>query len=469
MTSQEVIIIDSDSDSDVGSKHGRFTETPLPALENSIFPLTTTMLDDSSGSPSPPKPTGSSFAATLRILADSRSKSPPCTEREVSRAAKTPPRRGRSRATVRTAGDENKGVVEQTTTALLRTERNSHDVDDGLLIDLTCGPPNVNRTQQQSKDSTGSVAGKGGGETSSVSSRQEGGRRDRDEVEVVIARELGDQLIEKLRKSCERERNVNSCVDALVVPNMVQWRRRSTECPSTVDAVGYYYTGEQLADIVRENGVDALSRTFKERHRDQQMFVLVMGAQAYCRRRLARRRATGATGGGTVVSYQVLEDALNGLYVNHGISGCSVDSVEEVAEFCLYTAYAVGRRPHRDQLTAAHLRSAYVHSKTSAATAALCVGAGGSLQTEQSSRLGAAYQAFLAMVPGVSVGRAKAIRGTYPTLARLMEAYERCATQKAKEELLSSVAERGKRTIGAKLSARIATALNSADGEIDIS
>lgn len=72
--------------------------------------------------------------------------------------------------------------------------------------------------------------------------------------------------------------------------------------------------------------------------------------------------------------------------------------------------------------------------------------------------MGDAFARSLAQVPGVSKDRAEAIRKIYPTMADLLEAYEKCEGDEDLENVLLESIPYGEsgRNLGPELSKRIA-------------
>jgi ERCC4 domain len=86
------------------------------------------------------------------------------------------------------------------------------------------------------------------------------------------------------------------------------------------------------------------------------------------------------------------------------------------------------------------------------------------VRVEDARDYGVMYLNWLSAIPGVSLDKAKAMRAAHGTLGRLLRAYSRCETDRARDALLVDVrVGSGRRRIGPVISRVIARALNSVD------
>ena len=293
-------------------------------------------------------------------------------------------------------------------------------------------------------------------------------KRDRDNVIVVLSRELGGKpssldFMGKVLTTATQEKNVTSEVGDLPQPNRVEWRRCFSDRPGyAIEAVAYWYGAEEFVELMAGEGVVALAKSLRNRHPDIVVFVLIGGVSAYCRRTARRRVGSDAR----VFTKDAVDDCCTALWLDYRLHVHTMDSAEEAAEHVRFTAYAVGVRPYGDGLSKADLRTAYAKNKTQRGNAALCPDGAGGVREETASDLGAVYQKLLALVPGCSPDKAKAIRRVYPSLKRLLEGFENSAKP---QTLLEDVQDRSGRRLGPKLAHKIWMVMASGEADACIS
>ncbi len=293
-------------------------------------------------------------------------------------------------------------------------------------------------------------------------------KRDRDDVVVVLSRQLGGSpdaldFMGKVLTTAAEEKNVRSEVGDLAQANRVEWRRCLPDRPGyALDAVGYWYGAAEFVELMASRQVVAAARAMRGRHPDGVVFVFVAGVAAHCRRAVRRK----AAGNGQVFTKEAVDDCCTALWLDYRLHVHAMDTADEAAEHVRFVAYAVGARPYGEELSRVDLRAAYARKKTERAHAALCPDGAGGVREETPSDLGAVYQKLLALVPGCSPDKAKAIRRIYPSLKLLLDAFERADRP---QTLLVDVEDRNGRRLGPKLAHKIWTVLGGGDPEACVS
>lgn len=317
-----------------------------------------------------------------------------------------------------------------------------------------------------------------GAPTAKTKKKKRTKKRDRDQVEIVVSLELGKEmskmkernnanLLGLLMVRCGAEKNVRSFTQTMepgtISGNRIEWRRVDGEESTYVERVAYWYAASEFVKLVQERTADDLARRIVTQHPGMTPppLLLLYGVERYCKRQMTRGIGIGAAAGAdasVLVSKEGIDDCLTTLWLNHGIRARHLDSAPDASEFLVSVAYAVGRAPYAEQLQHADLRRAYTHNKTHTSTRSLVSDGQGGLRPESNADLGSAYQALLALIPGCSADKAKAIRRIYPTLRALLDALDNGGV-----DTLVDVKDRKERRLGPVLATRIWTVLAGDD------
>jgi hypothetical protein len=247
-----------------------------------------------------------------------------------------------------------------------------------------------------------------------------------------------------------------SVQDDMPADNIVLWRRRSLDESSGDATRRRYVVGEEIpyavicvdaSDLCFNIEYGFVEEKFKHLARllaGKRMEMVLVGAESYCKRTANNMSRSGAVG--HIISGDAVRDACTMLYMEYGISTRHVKKFVDVSRYLVEVTWQLAAAPGRGETTFMDANVGYRYTQSAGTTAGVAVGetwdgsaGSGVVRMETAGDRGVVYLNILEKVGGISKEKAKAIRGEHPTLRALLDAYARCGTQRARDDMLADV------------------------------